>query len=578
MQKNIQLRKQKGVQRSTMSSSKIQVKQYAFNHKAIESLKHDAFMKNWPIVYILNDDKHVYVGETSNAIMRMNTHLTNDGKKFLKKMNIITDEEFHKSATLHLESLLIEYMSADDHFEKISNSNTGQSHMYFQKDHYAHKFEELWSLLRKKNLVHERIDQIRNKDLFKFSPYKSLTEDQFGTVDIILQDLAQRTSKLEKQTYMIQGEAGTGKTVLAIYIVKLLSDLFEGRLSLEGFASDELENLKIIKKNGKKLKIGLVVPMASLRKTIKNVFKDVNGLKANMVISPSDATRGNFDILVVDEAHRLKRRKNLANGFAYKSFDNINKQMKLSEEGNELDWILKSSKYQILFYDKGQTVRPTDVRHEDFKKIIESDQHLDLWLFSQMRVNGGDKYVTYIKDILHNKKPKKQTFEKYDVCLFNDIDRMINEIKAKNDEIGLCRIVSGYAWDWASKNDHSKVDITIGQYSYIWNTENEDWVNSKNSVNEIGCIHTIQGYDLNYAAVILGEDIKYDPIINKVFVDRDNFFDSKAKNDVKSDSELFSYIINAYTTMLTRGIRGTYLYVCNDELREYLKSFFDVRS
>lgn len=556
-----------------MSSSKIKVNQYAFTMDSVNALTNNAFMKNWPIVYVLNDDHNVYIGETSNAITRMQTHLKSDDKNYLKQMNIITDEEFHKSATLHLESLLIEYMSADTHFDTIINGNTGQSHMYFQKDHYAHKFEELWSILKKKHLVNERIDQIRNKDLFKFSPYKSLTEDQFGTVDVILQDLAQRTRSQEPQTYLIQGEAGTGKTVLAIYLVKLLTDLFADRLSLEGFASEEVDALKTLKQENKSLKVGFVVPMSSLRRTIRNVFKDIQGLQANMVITPSQATKENFDILIVDEAHRLKRRKNLT---GYGAFDATNKRLGLDENGTELDWIMKSSKYQILFYDKNQSVRPTDVRHDEFRKIINREDHLDLFLFSQMRVIGGDVYVKYIKDIFNNNHPKPKEFDAYDVCLFDDIDVMIQAIKSKNEELGLCRTVSGYAWDWVSKKDQSKHDITIDNHSYIWNTENEDWVNSKNSINEIGCIHTIQGYDLNYAAIILGEDIKYDPDLQKIYTDKHNFYDKKAKAGVTSDKEIASYIINAYITMLTRGIRGTYLYVCDKNLREYLATFFPI--
>lgn len=96
-------------------------------------------------------------------------------------------------------------------------------------------------------------------------------------------------------------------------------------------------------------------------------------------------------------------------------------------------------------------------------------------------------------------------------------------------------------------------------------------------MNEIGCIHTLQGYDLNYVGLIIGEDIKYDKETGKIYADKDHYFDQQGKSGVANDQEaLKEYLLNIYLTLMTRGIKGTYLYVCDDDLREYFKRFVDV--
>ena len=117
-------------------------------------------------------------------------------------------------------------------------------------------------------------------------------------------------------------------------------------------------------------------------------------------------------------------------------------------------------------------------------------------------------------------------------------------------------------------------DINIDGQKYIWNTSTSDWVNSPNSINEIGSIHTIQGFDLNYAGIIIGNDLKYDSINNKLYADRNNYYDKNGKNTA-SEEELLEYILNIYSTMCTRGMLGTYIYVCNKELKKYLSKYIN---
>jgi DUF2075 family protein len=151
---------------------------------------------------------------------------------------------------------------------------------------------------------------------------------------------------------------------------------------------------------------------------------------------------------------------------------------------------------------------------------------------------------------------------------------MREAIKEKNNEYGLCRMVAGYAWDWKTKNDDSiDYDIEIDGLKLKWNSKTQDWVNSENSINEVGCIHTIQGYDLNYTGVIIAPEFGYDLDKGEFFVDKEKYKDTAGYVGIENEEELFEYIKNIYKTLLTRGIKGTYVYVSNESLKDYLSDY-----
>lgn len=419
--------------------------------------------------------------------------------------------------------------------------------------------------------------------MFKYSPYKALTTDQYMTVNNIISDLADFVNKKEPATFMVEGGAGTGKTILGIYILKMLSQAKDAsQIEIE---EDQVEqNLsKILKLNDTtdNLKIGLVIPMENLKSTLKKVFKSIKSLNPNMVLRPQDVVKSTeqYDLLIIDEAHRLRRRKNLP---YFKTFDDNNKKLNLGNQGTELDWILLKSKYQIFFYDKNQSIKPTDVRKEDFDKLKSRKNYKSYNLTTQLRcLVGGKEYIDYVNAIFSNNPPKKKiNFEKYDLKIFDNINDMIELIKDKDKKYGLCRNVAGYAWAWKSKNkkesDNEIFDIEINTYKYIWNKHSKGWINSPNSVNEIGSIHTTQGFDLNYTGLIIGNELKYDLEQNKFIVDRKNYYDVKGKADT-TDEELLNYLLNIYRTMMTRGMLGTYIYICDDGLRTYLQKYIDIK-
>lgn len=558
-----------------------QIKRFVFDEVGIESISNLSYGKNWPVVYILNSDKEAYVGETTNAYHRMKQHKANPVRQSLDQIHLIYDSEFNKSAILDIESLLINYMSADQKY-KLQNISAGINSQsdYYNRMNYLGKFDDIWKSLKRNGLVnHDRLF-LENLDIFKFSPYKTLTEDQYDTAIDIVKNIVEYRLKNQKGTFIVSGNPGTGKSVLAVYLMKLLIDS-QKRMNEFNFDENNMDFktiLQLVAQYKGNLKVGLVIPMESLRKTIKSVFSQTDGLKASMIIGPSEVIKQHYDILIVDEAHRLRRRVNLMPGL-YHTFDVVNEKLNI-EDGDELDWIITCSDYQILFYDAQQSIKPSDVRREKFKNLIDKIGTIQYNLTSQMRVKGGDYYITAIERLLHHKLTNMIEPKEYDLKIFDDVEEMYKEIRHKENEYGLCRMVAGYAWPWSTKGksinqilSQHLYDISIDEHRYIWNTTNKDWVNSSHAINEIGCIHTVQGYDLNYVGVIIGPELKYDKDNQKIYVDKSHYYDKNGKIQIENNQELYDYILNIYKVLLTRGIKGTYIYVCDDYLREYFKKY-----
>ncbi len=145
-------------------------------------------------------------------------------------------------------------------------------------------------------------------------------------------------------------------------------------------------------------------------------------------------------------------------------------------------------------YDKNQSVKPSDINPESFKKLNAIQDTLK----SQKRVLGGEEYIKFIEDIFSLQALNQYDFGRYDFKIYDDIQEMVRDIKVKDEQIKLCRMVAGYAWTWKTKTGSDSFDIEIDGLKLVWNSTNSDWVNSPNALNEVGCIHTVQGYDLNY--------------------------------------------------------------------------------
>lgn len=358
---------------------------------------------------------------------------------------------------------------------------------------------------------------------------------------------------------------GTGKTILAIYFLKALRD--DPRYA--------------------DMNVRIVEPVTSLRNTLRKSLSGVSGLGVGDVVGAADLAKPEygyteekkkcFDIVLVDEAHRLKRRVNLGTQFG--NYDKVNKKLGLSKEATQLDWVLDQAKLPIFFYDPLQTVDPSCIGSDVVRSSLGDALASPIKLDSQMRVKGGKEYLNYVADIFAGKNPEPRSFGEYEFVLHEGFEDFADSFEKTFGKHNLSRMVSGYAWRWKTKGktDPDLFDIEIDGIARRWNCTYDNWVgkgmDDPRVAHEIGCIHSIQGYDLSYAYVIIGEDIKLNSATGRLDANRDSYFDRNGYATA-SQEELTQYIQNIYYVLLTRGISGTHVYVQDRELREYLRRFF----
>ena len=234
----------------------------------------EEYLDNWPMLYILENGKQAYIGESTHAKTRMTQHATSEEKRIFDKVHFIYSNMFNQSVTFDYESKLIQYVVADELYT-VMNKNAGiADKQYYKKDEYDEKFAVLWRKLQREKLVKHSLEELQNSDLFKYSPFKELNDDQREAVDRIIDAIR----KNDSQTIVVNGMPGSGKTIVAIYILKYLKDTEEFKDKTVGF----------------------VVPQISLRKTIKKIFKSIYNLSPKDVLGPSEVAEKKYDILLVE--------------------------------------------------------------------------------------------------------------------------------------------------------------------------------------------------------------------------------------------------------------------------------------
>ena len=356
----------------------------------------------------------------------------------------------------------------------------------------------------------------------------------------------------EKRVLIVKGGPGTGKSVLAInLLVKLTSE-------------DMV--CSYVTKNAAPRNVYATKLSGDFRKTrINNLFKGSGAF--------IEAAENEFDVLIVDEAHRLNAKSGM--------FQNLGE--------NQIKEIIKASKFSIFFIDESQRVTLKDIGSiEEIQRYIRNaNAESELMeLESQFRCNGSDGYIAWLDDVLGIRKTaNSEGFDlDYDIRICDTPNEVRNLIFEKNKINNKARLLAGYCWDWIAegKNKSDVYDITIPEYDFAmsWNLGNSTtWAIDPNSVNEIGCIHTAQGLEFDYAGVIIGNDLRYekDKIITDVKERAKTDQSIKGinklskENPEKANKIADEIIKNTYRTLLTRGQKGCYIYCTDKNLADYLK-------
>jgi len=375
-----------------------------------------------------------------------------------------------------------------------------------------------------------------------------LLDEQKNTFDRIYKDASKSMHDGKKKVFIVEGGAGTGKSVIAI---ELLSKL----ISKKGYTSFYVSKSSYVRENYFS-KLTRNIPNYAYLKTL---FKGSGSF--------IDSISNQFDCLVVDEAHRLTERTKIS--WFYKG-------------ENQIKEIINTAKTSVFFIDPKQqidikdfgTIEEISKWADYFKADLFSENYMKLK--SQFRCNGSDEYISWVDSILYNEdfESSNQIID-YDIEVFDNIIEMKDAIIEKNKN-NKSRIISGDVFPWISRIDKSKIDINIGDFHAQWNKA-KAFATDPKSIDEVGCIHTTQGMEFEYVGLIIGDDLIYRN--GKIITDYTKHPDgaSEFKRPYKKtinpkDSKIIDILIrNTYRVLMSRGQRGCYIYCLDRNLSDYLK-------
>ena len=417
-----------------------------------------------------------------------------------------------------------------------------------------------------KKLLNEVSTMIESGDISAFS----LIEDQIVARNIIInkiREMRANSSRNKKNVIIVNGGPGTGKTVIALHILAELA-----KLSNNGYGL----NVHYATKS-KPLLEGV---RAQLSTTSRMLFSNVTSFV------PSSSDENSVDVLLVDEAHRIQK--------------NANNQYTKAENRTDLsqiDTIIRAAKITVFFIDDRQAIRGVEIGsasmiREAAERWNASVEECELK--SQFRCNGSDNYLNWLEQVLYNKQVTSHfDTEDFDLRIMDSPQKMYESLVEQNNVPGqTARLMAGFCWPWSTNvvNGDLVKDVKIGTFAMPWETNDKvdrrslrvsyprwyEWAYKPEGIKQVGCIYTSQGYEFDYAGVIIGPDLKYDPVEDKIITDKSACKDPVLKRTQKEATMTFDdYVRNIYRVLMSRGMKGCYLYVCDKELRKYLKELIN---
>lgn len=395
-----------------------------------------------------------------------------------------------------------------------------------------------------------------NQAIEKLSPFKTLTDEQAQLVDEVILFAKQHLTQNFPAVYTILGDAGTGKSVVLSHLFARLQQAarvqsdspFYGTHNY--FLVNHPEVLKVYKQ------------IAGAIKTL--LKKDYQ--RPTSFINQLDKNNATADIVVIDEAHLLLSKPDHYNNFYHE---------------NQLLEIIKRAKVVVLVFDQYQVLRMKSFWTLDrLNELIAPYPHQSYQLKHQFRMTASDDLIAWFNQLTNGliEPLPKNACDHYDFRIFDDAEKMRQLIVKRNQEVGLSRILSTSGYP--STLDGGKHYICEGDFKMPWDQYNftaTPWAELPQTIDEVGSIYTCQGFDLNYAGIIIGPVISQKPGTNQLQVNLDRFTDTEAfkkRADLTDPNQIIHYekrmILNALNVILKRGVKGTYLYAHDPLLRQTL--------
>lgn len=547
---------------------------------------------NFPIVYIHNwknkDNYEVYVGESNNIFQRTKQHYSkmtsedewqnnlSDGKA---NLYIIGHEHFNKSMTLDIENRLIHYLMSAERIKKVHNGRSNPQNRYYPIEELNYIFTKIWRKLRKDNKeIFPLETTIKDSAIFKASPLHKLTEEQQKSKELIIEKVIKALKNDERgQLIFIEGEAGTGKTVLNSSTFYELFCRYEEAKNNNEDLIDETSNCFLLVNHDEQITVynQIADKLGLTDKYGQVVYKPTSFINKYSIDNP-------VDVVFVDEAHLLLT------------------QGKQSYRGNnQLEDILKRARVVVVMFDEDQILTTEqyweDELLEKYKNIaIKNGNYIKLE--NQLRMHANEDVIEWINSFTKEGIIRQLPADlgDYEIKIFDTPEELEEQIvkKSLKDETKLSRLIATYDWPYnsnkKSKKDFKYWEVKIGKWHKPWNRELEQdldrkqkreikklsWAEQPQTIKEVGSTFTIQGFDLNYSGVILGPSVKYRN--GHIVFDTNESYNEKAtRNRTLSDGTSKKFgeklLKHEVRVLMTRGVNGLYIYACDDELREHLK-------
>ncbi|MNK89896.1 Type III restriction enzyme, res subunit [compost metagenome] len=384
--------------------------------------------------------------------------------------------------------------------------------------------------------------------LFKGNSDFVLIDEQKVAYETII-SLAKDTEV--KKTIIIQGGPGTGKSVISM---NALGGLLKHKL-----------NTKFIAPNAS-FRTVMVETLAKKQPRDKVRTKMLFSGSGQFYDTPADF----YDVLIVDEAHRLKGK----GAYQYRG-------------DNQIEDIIKASKVNVFFIDDFQRIRPDDIGSIQEIKRIAEEYHSEIYqytLTAQFRCSGAEGFLNWVDDALQIRPTANfdgWDREAFEFAMVETPNELYEIIKAKESNGFKARLLAGFAWNWTAEKDGNRngeiSDVIIEEHAFQmpWNGRSisSTWAIHPSGIDQIGCVHTSQGLEFDYVGVIIGNDLKFNPETMELYADYDQYKDTMGKRGLKSNQERLTKLVkNIYKILISRGMKGCYVYCRDQELRRYLET------
>lgn len=376
-----------------------------------------------------------------------------------------------------------------------------------------------------------------------------MIDDQKVVYENILQLACKSKEDMKKRTIIVEGGPGTGKSVVAINLLAELTKRGQfAQYASKNSAPRQVYSQKL-KGDFKKNRVDIMFRSTGSYTEIENNY---------------------VDTILVDEAHRMNEKSGM--------FQNMGE--------NQIKEVIHSSKCSVFFIDESQRVTMSDIGSiDEIKKWAkaESSEVTQLKLLSQFRCNGSDGYLAWVDNTLEIQPTANYNLEDidYDIRILDSPLEVRELIIEKNKINHQSRMLAGYCWDWIrdGKNNSKVHDIKIGDFEMSWNLGNSIFALDDTSIDEVGCIHTSQGLEFDYVGLIIGDDMRYEDHHIVTDVSKRAKTDQSMKgikkldkqDHYKAEKKADEIIKNTYRTLMTRGMKGCYIYCTDQNLRNYLK-------